>query len=184
MKNVFYIGTFVLGIILATSCGQSGQQAKSLADSTTTTVTKEKEKEPVDTSDYFIRKILNCNPNEVAKQLGAPDGQIKASEDCEYLPNCYEAAYQNDKYEVLYYNNRLKLIQVNQKGLFNNNAIRFVGFQSCEPSFSSNIGIWWRSPATIGTATGPLIPIKGIREIFAGQGGIIVRVEADYNEKF
>ena len=180
MKKLFYIGTFALGIILATSCGQSGQKAKSSTDSTTINVAKES----VDTSGYIIRRILNCSPDEVAKQLGKPDKEIKASKDCDYLPSCNETTYKNDKYEVLYYNNRLKWIQINQTGLDNKNAICYVGFQSCEPTFTSNVGIWWRSLATKGTATGPLIPIKGIREICAFTDYMLISVETDYNKKF
>lgn len=147
--------------------------------------TPKQTQETIDTSGYFIKGLLNSSPKEVAKVLGDPDGKIKASKDCDYLPSCNETTYQNGKYEVLYYKNKLKWITINQKGLFNKNAIRYAGFQSCEPTFSDPlVGYDWRNSETRGTATGPLIPIKGLRQVCAFPDYILITVETDYDKKF
>ena len=180
MKNILYNGTLILGIILATSCGQTGEKKKTDETSQGPQTTKQ-----IDTSGYFIASILNCSPKEVAKQLGDPDGKIKPSNDCDYLPSCNEATYHNGKYEVLYYKNKLKWITINQKGLFNKNVICYFGFPSCVPTFSNPpYTIGWRNSETKGTATGPLIPIKGLREVCAFPDYILITVETNYDMKF
>jgi len=186
MKNLLYYGTIILGIILSASCGQTENKKKTTEDNSSNTKTTAK----VDTSDYFIKSILNCSPKEVSKILGVPDTKIKASEDCDYLPSCNETTYQNGKYDVLYYNNKLKYIEIENVDIFNANAIQYIGFPACEPTFANKYMIHWRSAATRGTATGPLIPIKGIRQVAVlpadgnRKGYMIVAVETDYDNKF
>jgi hypothetical protein len=185
MKKLLYDGTILFGIALTTSCGQATDKSKPSNNSSLTVTT-----ETVDTSGYFIKGILNSSPKEVAKVLGEPDAKIKPSKDCDYLPSCNETTYQNEKYEVLYYNNKLKWIEINDVEIFNKSAIQFVGFPAFEPTFANKFMIHWRSAATRGTATGPLIPINGIRQVSVlpadrnRKGYIIVEVETDYNQKF
>jgi hypothetical protein len=137
------------------------------------------------TSEHFVKNILNCSPKEVSKVLGEPEDKIKVTKDCDYLPSCNSATYQNGKYEVLYYKNKLKWITINQKGLFDDNAMQYIGFQKCEPTFSNPpYGIWWRNSETKGTATGPLLQIKGLREIAAFPNYILITVETNYDKKF
>jgi hypothetical protein len=192
MKSLLYNGALTLGIILATSCSQTEEKKKATDETSTQT------NQTIDTSGYFIKGLLNGSPKDVAKVLGEPDVKIKASKDCDYLPSCNETTYQNKKYEVLYYNNKLKWIEINNIDIFNKNAIQYVGFPASEPTFANKFMIHWRSAATIGTATGPLIPVKGIRQISAlpvdentllpagnnNKGYMIVEVETDYNNKF
>lgn len=182
MKKLLYLGTLILGIILTASCGHTQEKKR-----TVKTLQGYQISEQIDTSEYFIVSLLNCSPIEVAKQLGDPDEKIKPSNDCDYLPSCYEANYKNGIYNVLYYNNKLKWIVVNVKGLYilDNSAICYVGFPSCVPTFSNPpYGIWWRNSETKGTATGPLIPIKGIRQVCAFPKYILITVETNYDKKF
>ena len=141
--------------------------------------------EQIDTSGNFIASILNCSPKEVAKQLGEPDYKIKPSNNCGYLPSCNETNYQNGKYEAFYYKNKLKSLTINQKGLVNKNAICYIGFPNCVPTFSNPPKyIGWRNSEEKGTAIGPIIPIKGIREIFAWPDFMVIEVEANFDKKF
>ena len=76
--------------------------------------------------------------------------------------------------------------------IFNDHALQYIGFPYRDPTFTTEDGIYWRSPAHKGTASGPMIQINGIREIdvFAPtslnqyQGYILVTVDADYDKKF
>ena len=102
-----------------------------------------------------------------------------------FRSSCTSATYQNGKYEVLYYKNKLKWITVNQTGLCNNDAIQYSGFESCEPTFSNPpYGIFWRNAETRGTADGPIVPIKGLREVCAFPKYILITVEINYDKKF
>jgi hypothetical protein len=183
MKKVIYIKTILLGIILITSCGQLEVKTK-LAEETPSNIVNK----TVDTSGSFIKSILNRSPKEVAEVLGNPDTEIKKSKDCDYLPSCEATTYQNGKYEVLYYNNKLKWILIYQKGLFNKDAIRYLGFPNWEPTFintNPDIGIIsWRSFKEKGTATGPLIPVDGLLEINAVPKYIVITVDAYYDKEF
>ena len=181
MKKIIYIGTITLGLIAITSCNSTSDQSKSTADTTPITIANV----TVDTSGYFIKDILNCSPKEVAKILGKPDTKIVASSInyCD-LPSCNHITYQNGKYDVLYSNNKLKWIVINQNGLFNKNAVSYFGFKGCEPTLANDIGIWWRGPAASNTATGPLIQVKGIREICAFPDYVVIDVETNYDKKF
>lgn len=130
--------------------------------------------------------MAECLPSkEVAKQLGEPDDGIKPSNDCDYLPSCYEATYQNRKYEVLYYKNKLKWLYISEAGRMSKDAISYIGFQSCVPTFSNPPHIIsWRSFETKGTATGPLLPIKGLREFTVFPDYLYILVETNYDSKF
>ena len=175
MKNILSVGTLIIGIIIATSCGQKeDKKSQNLQID-----------EQIDTSGYFIASILNSTPKEVAKLLGEPDGGIKPSNDCLYLPSCYEATYQNNKYEVLYYKNKLKWLYIGEAGHMNKDAISYAGFPSCVPTFSNPPHIIsWRSNETKGTATGPLLPIKGLREFTVFPDYLFITVETNHNSKF
>jgi hypothetical protein len=192
MKKLLLAKPLLIGILFAISCGQTGEKTQTTNDTTPSTT------QTVDTSGSFIKKLLNGSPKEVAKILGEPDIKIKPSKDCDYLPNCNETSYQNKKYEVLYYNNKLKWIEINNIDIFNKNAIQYVGFPASDPTFENKFMIHWRSAATRGTATGPLIPVKGIRQISVlpgdestllpagnnSKGYMIVTVETNYNNRF
>ena len=189
MKITFYVWTLIIVAVLTISCNQTDDKKKAIEPEIETV----KVDQTVDTSHYFIKSILNSSPKEVAKKLGDPDGKIKPSADCDYLPNCNEATYQNDKYEVLYYNNKLKWIQINiPEEIFNEHAIEYIGFPHRVPTFTNEDGIYWRSPAHRGTAEGPMVQINGIREIdvFAPtslnqyKGYILATVDANYKKKF
>jgi hypothetical protein len=184
MKNLIYNGTLILGIILTISCGQTEKKK-------TTDEASNQTQAAADTSHYFIKKLLNCSPKDVAAKLGKPDGEIKVSKDCDYLPDgCKDATYQNGKYEVTYFKNMLKSIVINGIDNFNKEMIQYVGFPSCEPTLENKFMIHWRNADTRGTATGPLIPIKGIREVCVlpadgnKKGYMMVLVESDYNGRF
>jgi hypothetical protein len=191
MKKLFYRYILIGSIVVATSCGQTNERSKGATPAEATN-------QHADTSEYFIKSILNCSPGEVAERLGKPDKQIKPAKDCDYLPNCLTTTYQNGKYEVLYYSNKLKWIEINNVDVFNEHAIEYVGFPASEPTFANKFMIHWRSAATRGTATGPLIPVKEIREIAVlpndantllpagdnNKGYMIVEVETDNNRKF
>lgn len=142
-----------------------------------------------------LRSILNCSPSEVAKLLGNPDGSIKQSKDCDYLPSCSAAEYQNGKYEALFYNNMLKWICITEAGIFKKNALQYVGFPSCKPTFADKENKIWQSKETrYPASTGPSIPIEGIRGIYvfppnpkaspAHKGYILITVETNYNKKY
>ena len=146
----------LIGALFTISCGQTEDKTSNSTSSTPATKTTKL----VDTSGLFIRKLLNSSPQEVAKYIGKPDTKIKPSTDCDYLPACNEASYQNKKYEVLYYNNKLKWIEINNIDVFNETAIQYVGFPASEPTFANKFMIHWRSAATRGTATGPLFQWK------------------------
>ena len=106
MRYLFSNWTFILVIILLNSCNQPEQKNKNSIQSSQSTLTNES----IDTSMYFIKKLLNCSSKEVAKKLGSPDKRIEPSKDCDYLPNCMEATYQNEKYEVLYCKDRKSVV--------------------------------------------------------------------------
>jgi len=166
---------------LTISCGQTKDKAKNTNGPNPTAITTP----VVDTSNYFIKRLLNASPKEVAKQLGEPDSIIKASNDCDYLPSCFEATYQMGKYNVLYYKNRLKWIEIDQPEFFHENVIQNIGFPNWKPTWSNPSATFsWRSNVTKGTATGPLIPIEGLREVSAFPNFIVITVEADYDKRF
>jgi len=179
MRYPFYIGALIIAFILFVSCGHKENNVK------TEKITNEAQTTTqIDTAGYFIASILNCSPSEVAKYLGKPDKPIKPTLDCDYLPRCDEATYHNREYEALYYQNKLKWLQINHSGHNNKNAISYIGFPSCMPTFSNSTGYFWRNAETNGTATGPLVPIKGLREVCAFPNYILITVETKYDLKF
>lgn len=165
--------------VLCLSCGQPQEQiseTSSVSETNQTVV-------PVDTSGYFIRRILNTSHKEVEKALGKSDKPLVTSTDCDYLPTCLSTTYQNGKYEALFYNNKLKWLEINRADLYNSNAIEWIGFPKVKPTFSSDRCIFWRSAETRGTATGPLLTINGLRHISACSEWLIVTIDRYYNGK-
>jgi len=130
----------------------------------------------------MVRAILNASPASVSKILGAADGPIAPSKDCDYLPACSSATYQHGKFEALFYKNRLKWLSVNRPGLMTEDLLARLGFPSARPTFT-NPGslIAWRSAEARGTARGPLVPIKGIRQIVAFPDYALITVAADHD---
>jgi len=133
----------------------------------------ERRQETIDTSFYYVKKLLNRSSHEVAKKLGIPDGKIQITEDCDYLPSCKEATYRNGKYDVLYYGDRLKWLHIDVKGFLNKDAMKRIGFPSCEPTFNNpSFVIRWS------------YPVKGLREVSVFQNYILINVDANFNDKF
>jgi len=170
--------------LLILSCNQSGNNEK---------VNPQPTKVVIDTTYYFVRSILNCSPNEVAKKLGKPDNGLKATNDCddELMPSCYVATYQNKKYDATYYNNKLKSFYLGKACSipYGESAIQCIGFPRCTPTFTNNYMISWRGGTFKGnTATGPLLQIKGIQEInvFSDTSSdrLVVGVDVNYDGKF
>ncbi len=160
--------------------------------------------EQPDTSLMFVKHILNCTPTEVAGILGNPDSALKSysgdsdsgSGNIFYMPH-YSTTYQNKKYWALYSKkNQLKFIQIQVTlSYFNDNAIQKIGFPHCEPSCPSNdFIISWRGSTFLGsTCQGPLITVKGMREICVNTDNVLrphdsayinVEVEPNYDNKF
>lgn len=135
----------------------------------------EAKKYPLDTSNFFIRRILNCSPKEVSLKLGDSDDGIKKSKDCDNLSSCSEATYKNGEFEVLYHNSKLKWVQFNEIGILDERAIEYIGFGKLTPSqiADNDMGIWWRG-------------IKGLEDVcaFPKSGYILIRVKEDYDKKF
>jgi len=130
MKYLIYKWTLIIAVVLLNSCNQSEEKKKDAKEVPQVTQTNT----AIDTSGSFIKKLLNSSSKEVAKKLGNPDENIKPSKDCDYLPSCNEATYQNEKYEVLFYNNMLKWIEINNINIFNHSYFmigRIQQFQFC-----------------------------------------------------
>jgi hypothetical protein len=133
----------------------------------------------------MIRTILNASPAKVSKVLGAADGPIKPSRDCDYLPTCSAATYQHKKFEALFFKNRLKWITVDRPGMMTEDLLSRLGFRSSPPTFvNPRNSMAWRSAGRRGTASGPLVPIEGIREIMACFDFALITVEVGYDDPF
>lgn len=139
----------------------------------------------------FVRSILNASPKIVQIKLGTPDNGVKRSDDCDYLPSCSVASYQGGKFQVLFYNNRLKWIEIKGNELYGKNGPELIGFLKAPPTWENKFMQSWRNASRKGTATGPLIPIKGIEEIvtFPPSGGnnagyMLINIETNYDKSF
>ena len=176
---MFYKLTLYCITVFCLSCGQTEEKTPEANSGSTDT----KAIAQVDTSGHFIRRILNTSPKEVEKALGKSDKPLTSSKDCDYLPSCMNTTYQNGKYEALFYDNKLKWLEINRTDLYNTNAIEWIGFPKAEPTFTSDLCIFWRSAETRGTATGLLIAINGLRNISACSEWLIVSVDTHYKGK-
>ncbi|HTH55744.1 MAG TPA: hypothetical protein VL728_06830, partial [Cyclobacteriaceae bacterium] len=126
-------------------------------------------RQPIDTTYFFIRRILNASPREVALKLGNPDQQLAISRDC-VIENpagtCVQGTYQHEKYFVEYSRNKLKWIEIERFKPFDEDVIQRLGFQNLTPTFSGKQVISWRGQKFKGNASnGPLLSIPGIIEI-------------------
>ena len=131
MKQLVLAASAVLGVLAALSSASPAPATKSASVA----------------QDYtMIRTILNGSPAQVSKALGAADGPIQPSKDCDYLPSCNETTYQHKKFEALFFKNRLKWLVVNQPGLMTVDLLSRLGFRSFAPTFSNpGFIIAWRS---------------------------------------
>jgi hypothetical protein len=189
MKNLLSI-LIVAGMVTFISCGSSKKEqeakektkqdsinaAKKVKKEADSLATAKNEKKKQDTSFYFIKRILNASPVEVGKIIGKTDNGINKSDDCENLPYCEEAFYQNEKYDVLYYNNMLKFISI--KGInnleYNENCIRYLNFPIEPASVINNVNIRWNNT------------YEGINAIifYPSTHIISVEVNGNYNKRF
>lgn len=175
MKKIFSMCTLSIAHVLAILAFGIVSQARAVEPASLT----------------FVRSILNAPPEFVQSKLGKPDKNITPSKDCDYLPSCGEATYQNGKFEVLFYNNRLKWIQIYGKELFGENGPAVIGFSSAPPTFENKFARRWCNAAK-GTARGPLIPIEGIREIVVfppdsrnnNKGYMLITIEQSFDKRF
>jgi len=179
MKKAFYNGTILLAILFTTSCGKTENKTQLSADNssiTTTTAT-------VDTSGYFIKRILNCSPKEVAKYIGKPDNRLKPTNNCTYIKdNCTTTTYQNGKYKCYYYHNILKMFEIKGSFPFDDKSIILVGLPFSQPTFKSSDQIWWGNKREANE--GPIY-IKGIKSVnLSPDGEMIICVEKDFDKKF
>jgi hypothetical protein len=157
-------------IILLLSCSQSGYKTNEQQIGQKGKV--------VDTTFYFIKRLLNASPIEVEKVLGKPDSEIQATNDCVSLPNCSIGQYHNGKYEFEYLNDRVKCVTIYLNGdkSYNENFLNMLNFTS-EPYISNNVCIRWRN-------------IKGISDIAIfgdpprGIDYALIQVEENYNYRF
>jgi len=184
------LGVFVLVIVVIIGVNQRDSNQQSIYNHTKTT--SDDIQISVDTSWYFIKKLLNSSPKEVAKILGEPDNGIKATKDLPaFLSSGMGATYQNGKYDIVFYKNKLKYLYLDgtiglDKIPFNKTAISYIGFEQSEPTFiNPELIIAWRSAETSGTATGQILSIVGIREIYLHSNGSLgIEIEKQYNDKF
>jgi hypothetical protein len=192
MKKLLSI-LLVAGAVALTSCGSGNkgtdEKEKKVNQDSLTTAKNEKRKQ--DTSLYFVKKILNASPVEVANFLGKPDNGINKSDDCDYLPNCEEAFYQNGKYDVLYYNNMLKSIYIkNVNGLrYNEDCIEYLNFPKINPTIKNEFNIGYKVEGLKNLQFQPPVEKQKFQELKDEDknwevGYIIIDVEVNYNKRF
>ena len=183
MKVAIITTSAVIGILATSSCSKPTSETKSIPGQVSSPFSPTPS--PAAQDYVMIRTILNASPANVSKVLGAPDGPIKPSRDCDYLPACSAATYQHKKFEALFYKNRLKWITVDRPGMMTEDLPSRLGFRSSPPTFV-NPGemIAWRSAEKRGTARGPLVPIEGIREIMACSDFAFITVAVGHDHPF
>ena len=135
---------------------------------------------PKDTGFFFIKRLLNASPEEVAKIIGNPDEKIEETDDCteEFSP-CNNASYHGGGLSVLYYKNKLKfLTYFDHSGLqYNQDIIEHLGFPSALPTSVNQACLSWEN-------------YEGIKiiNVFSGEQNTVnyisIQVDKNYNKKF
>lgn len=185
MKKQLTIMTLSFGLLFVACNNSSSDKSTEVKESSEPKIAdvySSKKQEARDTSYYFVKRLLNSTPIEVEKILGKPDGRIKQSRDCDYLPTpCMEANYQKGKYEVLYSNNLLKWITVNDVTgkYFDESAVELLNFPKSIPSNRNTNFLWWESyPGLKNICVIPKDENKYSIKYF------LIQVDENYNEKF
>jgi len=150
-----------------------------------------------DTTFYFVKRILNVSPKVVEQILGKPDKPFEKLNDCDPLPYCNEANYQDGKITIDYYNNLSKIIMINEVSnmTYDNNMIGRINFPNSVPTFVSqknNVGsimTFWRNNPN----NKEICKYDGINEIWFKSkdqdssdrvASIYIQIDKDYNKKF
>src|SRR5258708_719435 len=142
MKSILPLSLVIFLSIF--SCKPSTKKEENITDQTI----KEKN-EVIDTTYFFVRRILNASPKEVASKLGSPDQPLTNSRDCvieNAVGTCVQGMYQGEKYFVEYSHNRLKWVEIERFQWFDEDVIQRLGFPKLTPTFSGSEVISWRGP--------------------------------------
>ncbi len=179
MKKSFYNKIILFATLFAISCGQTENKTQQSADNSSATIPAA----TVDTSRYFIKRMLNCSSKDVTKYIGKADNGLKATKNCSYIKdNCTTTTYQNGKYNCYYYHNILKMFEIKGSFPFDDKSIILVGLPFSQPTFKSSDQIWWGNKRE--DNEGPIY-IKGIKSVnLSPDGAMIICVEKDFNKKF
>lgn len=185
MKRQLTITTFCFGLLFGACNNSPSEKATDDKVKTESKVADEgtsHKQEPKDTSYYFVKRLLNSSPKEVEKILGKPDGKIKQSKDCDYLPTpCLEANYQKGKFEILYSNNLLKWITVNDVSgkYYDETAVELLNFPKSIPTKNTANFLWWENyPGLKNICFVPKDENKYSIKY------ILIQVDAKYDKKF
>jgi hypothetical protein len=167
--TIALLGVIILAIV--TSCNST-----EVSKSTNETEQNKTESTEIDTNLFYIKRLFNQSPEYVSKILGVPDGEMEATNDCVYLPNCNYVTYKNGQFEIEYYENKLKsiLYYYDDKSLFSDDFARKINFDK-NPTGTSHIEFNFKN-----------IPEMETFKIFYSDNKIqryaLMGVKKDYNE--
>ena len=72
---------------------------------------------PPDTTFYFVKRLLNASPADVAAVLGQPDKALRTTTDCVYLERCTTGSYRNEAFDIEYSDGRAKTLTIQDSRL-------------------------------------------------------------------